>query len=77
MDFQIGSQEAGNIVNMNTKIERSIFVKCECKSIEEIPIDESEPIKITGNPKNIGEKICSRCGKQIILYASIWIGKKL
>ncbi|MFA4870948.1 MAG: hypothetical protein WC623_22305 [Pedobacter sp.] len=57
-----------------TKYERGIFVECSCKSIEELPLDESQPIRITGRPKNIAEGNCSQCKKRIIVYASIWIG---
>lgn len=61
------------IVFPKQKYERSLFVKCNCDSVEELPTDESEPIKITGKPKNIAEGICSVCGKRIVVYASIWI----
>lgn len=55
------------------KYERSLFVKCNCETIEELPTDETEPIRITGRPKNIAEGFCSRCGKKIVVYVSIWI----
>ena len=36
---------------MTNKYERSIFVRCNCGKIEELPLDESDVIKITGRPK--------------------------
>lgn len=58
------------------KYERSVFVECKCKTANEFLLDESESIKITGRPKNIAEGICSNCGREIIVYASLWIGQK-
>lgn len=53
--------------------ERSVFVRCRCQTINELPLDESEPIEITGRPKNIAEDNCSKCGERNIVYASVWI----
>ncbi len=61
------------IVFPERKYERSIFVKCNCGSVEELPTDESEPIKITGKSKNIAEGSCTVCKKKIVVYALIWI----
>ena len=62
-----------DIIFPKQKYERSLFVRCNCGIVEELPTDEAEPIKITGKPKNIAEGICSYCKKKIIVYASIWI----
>lgn len=59
---------------MKNKYERSVFVKCDCYQINELPLDESEALQITGSPKNLAEGRCQRCGKKIVVYASIWIG---
>lgn len=53
--------------------ERSIVVKCSCETVLELPLDEFEPVEITGRPKNIAERKCTNYGKQIILYGSLWI----
>ena len=58
---------------LNMEYERSVIVKCSCGITLELPLDESEPIEITGKPKNIAERKCTNCGKQIILYGSLWI----
>jgi len=53
--------------------ERSVFVECSCKKINELPLDESDAIRITGRPKNIAEGKCSKCNKRIVVYASVYI----
>ena len=58
-----------------TKYERGVFVQCSCLSIQELPLDESQPIQITGRPKNLAEGTCSKCGRKIIVFASLWIGE--
>lgn len=56
------------------KYERSLFVLCECNKVQELPLDESEVIRVTGKPKNIAEGKCDRCGREIIVYALLWMG---
>ena len=58
---------------MPNKYERSLFVLCKCNVVNELPLDESEVIRITGKPKNIAEGKCRKCGKNIVVYASVWI----
>jgi len=56
-----------------SKYERSLFVECSCGTINELPTDEGIPLEIAGLPINLAEGKCSKCGKEIIVYASIWI----
>lgn len=58
------------------KYERSVFVLCKCNKVVELPTDESEPLRVTGRPKNLAEGKCDRCGQEIIVYASIWMEPK-
>ena len=55
------------------KYERSLFVKCSCGTVNELPTDEGTPLEITGRPKNLVEGKCSSCGKEIIVFSSICI----
>lgn len=58
------------------KYERSVFVECSCKTVNELPLDEGDVLRITGRPKDLAEGKCSNCGKEIVVYASIWIQEK-
>lgn len=55
------------------KYERGIFVKCTCGSIEELPLDEAQALRVTGRPKLIAEGTCSKCSRKISAFATLAI----
>jgi hypothetical protein len=50
----------------------SVKIECSCKNVESMILDE-ETVQITGRPKTMSEKMCSKCGKTITVYLMIGV----
>jgi hypothetical protein len=65
--------KGGNMKLVNKLSENpTMKVECSCKHVEEMDITEGI-VEISGRPKTMSRKVCTKCGRTISVYVSIGI----